>query len=137
MYSNGAGIPVRAEEFVGDGSGLTGASADNIAYDINELTLGGSPALAVKNKTNVIRNSPSGEQRVQLPQTSSMSNGDVIRIKLEGTANTTDRVKIETNPSDAKVGIDGEPELLLMSPSASVDLIYLGTIDSSGSFAIF
>jgi hypothetical protein len=68
---------------------------------------------------------------------SAMSNGDVIRIKLEGTANATNRVKIETNPSDPKVGIDGQPELLLMSPSASVELVYLGTIDSSGSFAIF
>jgi hypothetical protein len=135
--SAGGGVPVRASEFVGDGGGLTNASADVLAYGINEVTMSANPATAVKNKTNVITNSPSGEQRLTLPQMSAMSNGDVIRIKLEGTANATNRVKIETNPSDPKVGIDGQPELLLMSPSASVELVYLGTIDSSGSFAIF
>lgn len=132
---SGAGIPLKATTLLGDGSNLSGISSTS-RYPLKDLNFTISGKVCDKNSTNVIKTAPSNQQEIQLPATSSLLAGDIVRIKLEATADETNRVKITKNGATEKVAIDDEPELLLMSPSASVDLIYLGLVNGSGSFAI-
>ena len=142
---DGSGIPLKALNLRGDGSNLSGITS-TARYPLKDIDPGDAATrVCDKNSTNVIKVAPSGEQDVQLPTTGSGAGnvvvGDIVRIKLEATANETNRIRITGNGSDTAQGgpeIDGEQNgLLLMSPSASVDLIYLGAVDGTGSFAIF
>ena len=139
--SDDTGAALKVGSLFGDGSQLSGISSSP-SYEVNEISAssGGDTPTALQERTNIITNSPtSGIQEVLLVTTASAVAGKVIRIKLQGTATEENHVVIKPSGNDAsdKVSIDGEPELLLMSPSASVDLIYLGLVGATGSYAIF
>ena len=138
--SSGAGIPLKAGFLHGDGSNITNISVTSNTNAVNsiESKTSGPFDTAQKGKTNIITNAQSGEKSIVLPSVSGLTAGELIRIKLAGAANATDRVKIVPLASDSPTAkIDNADSLLLMSPSASVDLIFLGTISGTPSFGIF
>ena len=143
--ADSTGAALKISELRGDGSALTGISSSP-SYEINEVSASGGAGEVIptilQERTNVITNnpvSPGTQHRVMLTRTGSATIGKVTKVKLQATADDSNYVKIEGHMNDI-VRIDDADNasgLLLMSPSASVDLIYLGVVGGSGSYAIF
>ena len=126
---------------VGDGSELSNVgNADSLALGVVVKDARSSAAADDKTlqagKINIISQFDAGTSDVDLPAISGLSAGNIISVKFN--ANDLGASKdctITANGSDT-ISIDGETSIRINSPHAAIDFVYLGVLDSSGSFAI-
>jgi len=111
------GLPISASAFVGDGSQLTGISADSVSRTVTTATADAN----IANPGVFIGNIASGGMTFTI--THSPSSGDEIMVKAGSVVASDNTVTI----TDADDNIDGAASIVLESPYAAVTLIYDGT----------
>jgi len=114
------GLPVSASAFVGDGSQLTGITADSVT--LTPVSKADTDTLEA-NKVNYFGDNSNATWNVNLP--ASPDAGDYIYIKA---ADITGTGRININRAGSQT-IDGEISITLESPYAAVTLIYVASND--------
>ena len=121
----------------GDGTGLSNVgSAGSLNFSISEKSAVAGDVLEKEKINVVITFNNNHSNTVKLPGTASLANGDIVSVKFnDANLGSTKSCEIAASGSDV-VSIDGSSTIRIDSPFAAMDLVYLGVINSSGSFAI-
>lgn len=123
VASGSAGlIDIQAENFYGDGSNLTGVSADSILYSVASKADGNT---LESNKVNFFADL-SSNATVTMPAVTNDDIGTQLFIKAK---NLTNNATIIINTANAAQKIDAQDSIVLESPFAAVTLIYVATDD--------
>ena len=123
IASSSAGlVDIQAAEFYGDGSNLTGISADSVLYSVTASVDGST---LEEKKVNYFADL-SSDATVTMPGVDNNDIGAQLFIKAK---NLTNSATITINTANGPQKIDGQDSIVLESPYAAVTLIYVATDD--------
>jgi hypothetical protein len=138
--NDSAGVRGQAN-LVGDGSNLSGlgtAGALNFSIASKDSTASNADKVLEKGKINVVGTANNGTgNALDMPAISGLSAGDIISVKfsISDLEPSVKSITISGNGSDT-ISIDGSATIVVDSPNAAVDFVYIGADSGTGRFII-